>query len=118
VSASDNFAEVQQGGRVVIVVRCGGGNGSCGRVRALVLDDRSVYYAPIDCHRLPDLLTRDEVAHAFREASWRHERARRYGRTFRAPTVVVRPLPHRVRLDREAIQARDWERFEHAPERE
>src|SRR5207245_9800785 len=113
MTAPDNFAEAMRGDRVVLIARCGGGNGACGKVRAVLLDDGTVRYAPLRCHRFDaQFPRRPEVAAAFAAARRNWERARRSRRPFTPPSIAVRPLLRNVRRHREIIEARDWARFE------
>ncbi len=78
MTAPDEFAAAMRGDRVVLIARCGGGNGACGKVRAVILDDGTVRYAPLRCHRFDTQFSwRPEIAVAFAAARRKWDRARR-----------------------------------------
>jgi hypothetical protein len=103
------FFEDGEEDRVVLLVRCGGGHGKCGKVRAAILDDQSVRYADRRCHRLDEDLGRDwpAVVARSKQATVAWQRARRSGRPFRPPSVTVQPAARYAREDRGLRDLRD-----------
>jgi hypothetical protein len=104
--------------RVVLKVRCGGANGKCGKVQAVMFEDGSLVDREVDCHRLRSdwewqaLEDRTEVRRAFERARTEWARARRLGRPFRAHEMTLRPV---ARFAREDSNTRDnREQFEHS----
>jgi hypothetical protein len=98
---------------VVLRVRCGGGDGRCGKVQAVIREGMVVDRFWRRCHRFPWwLLERDEVIDAFQVAAAARERAQRAGRRFTPHSITIRPLPHQLREDRETIMEREWRVFE------
>jgi hypothetical protein len=103
------FFEDDEEDRVVLIVRCGGRHGKCGKVQAAILDDESVRYADVRCHSLDEELGRDRntiVARA-KQARVAWGQARRSGRPFNPPSVTARPDPRYAREDRGTRDLRD-----------
>ena len=118
MTARDDFAVALGSGWAVLVVRCGGAGGRCGKAALVMLADGSVRHAPVRCHNFDDLCyQRDEVRDAFRSARVAWVRARRQRRRFRPVSVVVVPLARHRRLDRDMVEERDWATFEASGER-
>jgi len=118
MTARDDFAVALGSGWAVLVVRCGGAGGRCGKAALVMLADGSVRHAPVRCHNFDDLCyQRDEVRDAFRSARVAWVRARRQRRRFRPVSVVVVPLARHRRLDRDMVEERDWAAFEASGER-
>jgi hypothetical protein len=95
--------------RVVLLVRCGGDHGKCGKVRAAILDDLSVRYADRHCHRLDEDLGRDWHTIVVRSKqarlAWQH--ARRSGRQFNPPSFTVQPAARYARENQTVRDLRD-----------
>jgi hypothetical protein len=91
--------------RVVLKVRCGGGNGQCGRIQAVMLEDGALVNRKPGCHRLQSdwewqaLEDRTDVSRAFQRARTEWVYARRSGRPFRAHEVTLRPVARHARED-------------------
>ena len=118
MTARDDFTVALGSDRAVLVVRCGGAGGQCGKAGLVMLADGTVQHAPVRCHNFDDLCyERDEVRDAFRSARVAWVRARRQRRRFRPVSVVVVPLARHRRLDRDMVEERDWAAFEASGER-
>jgi hypothetical protein len=93
------FLEDGEEDRVVLLVRCGGGHGKCGKVRAAILEDLSVRDADTYCHRLDEDLGRDwpTIVARSKQARVAWQRARRSGRPFNPPSLTVQPAPRHAR---------------------
>jgi hypothetical protein len=106
------FSEAMSSPRAVLIVRCGGGYGKCGRAQAVVFEDRTVQLANRTCHAFDkdfylDQAVRDEFTAA--RTAW--ERAQRAGRPHRPASMTYRPIPRQVRPDREIHYEDDWTGF-------
>ena len=118
MSAQDDFTVALRSGRAVLVVRCGGAGGQCGKAGLVMLADGSVRHAPVRCHNFDDLCyQRDEVRDAFRSARVAWVRARRQRRRFRPMSMVIQPLARHRRFDRDWVEERDWAAFEASGDR-
>ena len=116
-TSHDDFPDILASDRVVLIMRCGGRNGACGRIQAVILNDRKVRYSSVKCHRFDrSFYERPEVYDAFVEALKKRESARRSRRAFKVPSIFVRPLPRHLREDRELRAERDWALFEASDE--
>jgi hypothetical protein len=103
----ESLIDDSEQGRAVLVVRCGGQNGRCGKVQAVVLDDGTTRNSRVECHRFDDdFRDHAEVRVALRTALADWERARQSGRAFKVPSIVLRPLPAHLREDQQTRQGR------------
>jgi hypothetical protein len=97
--------------RVVLRVRCAGRNGKCGNIQAEMLEDGTVRYTDVGCHRLPDYFElRSDVMGAYQHARVDWTRAQRSRQPFRPPSIRIRPAPRHAREDQQTRENR--ERFE------
>jgi hypothetical protein len=113
VTGKNDFEDALTSGRAVLVIRCGGKGGKCGKRRAVVLDDRTVRYAPRRCHTIDRwFVERPYIERKFDSARRRKAQARRSGGRFTPPEIVLRPAPGHVRVDRDFFSEREWAAFE------
>ncbi len=113
VPVKGELAGALEGGRVVLIIRCGGSHGRCGRVRAAMLEDGTIRSAEhVNCHRLdPAFRDAPKVREVFLRGRQDHAEAQRRGRLYRPFAVTVLPQRNRRRPDREQVQEREWQLY-------
>ena len=103
----DSFQEVPSD-RVVLVLRCAGRKGKCRNLQAILLENGTVHYTEVDCHRLPDNVElHTEVSRAYERARVEWARARRARRPFQPREIAISPAPRHAREDRYTREARE-----------